>query len=80
MTRISSRHQREIAQPDRAERDGSATGEVDGVGCDVLMASPLQSDAGIDHGVEDVDQQVHHHDHGAAHHHDALHHREVAEA
>src|SRR5215831_14217391 len=34
---------------------------------------PFQPDAGVDHGVKNVDQQIHHYDHGASQHDDALH-------
>src|SRR6516162_10505805 len=44
-----------------------------------LMGSAPQSNARIDHGVDDVDQQIDDHDHGAPHDHHALYHREVAE-
>src|SRR5262245_453218 len=47
-------------------------------GVSIAMASLLQSDAWIDQGIKDVDQQVHHHDHGAAEQHDGLHHGKVA--
>jgi hypothetical protein len=43
------------------------------------MSSALQANAGIDQGVEDVDQQVDQHDHGAADDDDALDDREIAE-
>src|SRR5438034_8838375 len=46
----------------------------------VLMgASLLQSDAGVDHGVEDVHHHVDDDDHGAAHQNDPLNHWKVAE-
>src|SRR5882724_9372533 len=65
----------------RAAKRG-ARGERDGrrmTSAGVLMASALQPDARIDHRVQDVDKQVHDHDHCAAQDHDALDDREVAE-
>src|SRR4029453_16046472 len=58
----------------RAKREGSSTASV----C-IAMPSPLQSNARIDQGVEDVDQQVHRHDHDAAQQDHGLHDGEVAE-
>src|SRR6266851_618392 len=58
----------------RGARDGSTM-----TSAGVLMASALQPDARIDHGIQDVDEQVHDHDHEAAQDHDALDDREVAE-
>src|SRR5439155_10856917 len=65
----------------RTEKRG-ASGVCDGSGmtsAGMLMASALQPDARIDHGVQDVDEQVHDHDHEAAQDHDALDDWEVAE-
>src|SRR5229473_899478 len=65
----------------RAEKRG-APGVCDGSGmtsAGMLMASALQPDARIDHGVQDVDEQVHDDDHEAAQDHDALDDWEVAE-
>src|SRR5215475_1220844 len=45
----------------------------------LISPLPLQPDAGVDHGIRYVDQQIHGHNHGAAHDHDALDHREIAE-
>src|SRR5216684_1528055 len=58
----------------RGARDGSTM-----TSAGVLMASALQPDARIDRGIQDVDEQVHDHDHEAAQDHDALDDREVAE-
>src|SRR5262249_5623364 len=41
--------------------------------------SGSQSDTGINHGVENVNQQIDHYDHGTAHQYNALDDREVAE-
>src|SRR5262249_60842582 len=42
-------------------------------------ALPLIANARIDDGVENVHEEVHHHDHRPAHEHGGLRHREVAE-
>src|ERR1700693_3164638 len=57
-----------------SKREGRPTASV----CR-LMPSPLESDARIDHGVEDVNQQVHRHDHDAAQQYHGLNDGEVAE-
>src|SRR5947209_14332704 len=46
----------------------------------ILMASSLQSYARIDHGIENIDQQVHRNDHGAAQEDDGLDHGKIPES
>src|SRR5262249_61139853 len=45
----------------------------------IAMASGLQPNAWIDHGVKDIDQKIDDYDHGPSEQHHGLHHREIAE-
>ena len=60
------RHQREALEP---RRRSDARGQGDGFRTHGQRRSALQPDARVDHGVEDVDQQVDDDDHGAAQQH-----------
>src|SRR5260370_13587925 len=73
----SSRASRSHRRPPPAARVPARTTSL----CSVTKAItylPGQPEAGVDIGVEDVDDQVDHHDHNAGLHDDSLHEREVA--
>src|SRR5262245_994922 len=61
-----------------SSRRGAKREETSAASVCTLMPLTLKPNARIDHGVEDVDQQVDDDDHGAAQQNDRLHHREIA--
>src|SRR5215467_6877263 len=79
-TAISAIEQRiKVGSTGNAPRRRETRGASGMASVPIAMTLFLQSDARIDHGIKDVDQQVDHHDHRPAQEHHCLHHREVAE-